>query len=1610
MVVSHIEEQLEAARAELLDMTLRNPLLSYRQLQARGLEFHYGDPDALFEYLVSQEKAMGFLAKREEADPNVLRVAITEPTTPHIFVQSPWVHKPAEFMTHFLARVDATRVGLPAEAGGEVGEIETPQIELIVVGLDTLHEPPPQLKPGQVRTTYSQAKLESRMTTSYRTARTLIQEQGVNSLFLTFGFLEWFEDVSSNLPKRAPLILVPVTLERANVSERFHLVYSGDEIVANHSLQGKLKDFGVNLPLMSEEEPDPQAYLDEVDAAVRSQPRWRIDRHTLALAFFSFSKHLMYQDLDASKWKGETLTKHPILSALLDKGFDEPPSEYGDESQLDHLIKPHDIHQVVDADSSQIVAIADVLNGRNLIVQGPPGTGKSQTITNLIAEVIGQGKRVLFVAEKMAALEVVKRRLDAVGLGDACLELHSHKTNKKELLHEIRRTIELGRPQVANETSKLDTLAQLRHELNTYATSINQPVAESGYSPQMLIGELALLAPLAPDGGFPSVTLAGGEMWTRAKFESYLYPLQKLETWCRERGTPTQHQFWGSQLKAILPSTERALTQAIAGAMTATASLETSTAELALALDMPIPQSGWGVQQLATVLSLTLDAPDLSGVPLDAPEWQFKTKEVRDLITSKVQRAELRAPYQDVLIAKAWETDVEEAKRDLNLYGHSWWRFLFKRYRQARDVSARLYLARPPKGISEQLATLEAITAVQESAKRYETLELLGPTYFGERWLSASDKKSWDELTTLTGWLTDVYDRIQSGKLPEYTISLLSNRTRLTPLHNSISEFQTVIETQREMLAQVCKLLEFDDTQRASGTLDKLAPGEQHALLADWQQGLDRIPEIIALNHTLTELSNPELAPLVELGLSQPKAGENLGATFKHAWFELLIESALKARPNLSAFNGENHEATIKAFRELDLMALDYNRKRLALQHHQGLPAASDQGQMRVLSREFQKKSRLLPIRQLMLRAGNAIQSVKPVFMMSPLSIAQFVPPQSLNFDLVVFDEASQVRPAEALGAIVRGDQTIVVGDSRQLPPTSFFSAFVQADEEDESATSDIESVLGLFAAQGAPERMLRWHYRSRHESLIAVSNKEFYENRLLIFPSPDLGREDTGLVFHYLPHTVYDRGGSSTNIAEARAVAKAVIEHAKKRPELTLGVGAFSSKQMMVIEDMVEEQRREDSSCEGFFASHPHEPFFVKNLETVQGDERDVILISLGYGRDASGKVSMNFGPLNRDGGQRRLNVLITRARRRCEVFSNITADDIDTRQTSAWGVRSLRKFLHYAQHGELDIAEESGRGLDSPFEEAVFRALTNRGFQLHKQIGSAGYFLDLAVVDPDKPGRYLLGIECDGASYHSSQSARDRDRLRQQVLEGLGWKIHRIWSTDWFRNPERELEKAVEAIGRAKTIMPTNPATEEPAVKIERADTKQELDDAQSTFYETAQLSLNNTFGSDLHLVPVRHLSDWVVEVVEAESPVHIDEVARRICDAVAIKRRGTRIRSAIESASRLAVRDERVVQDGSFLGLPKQATFVARDRSRLPAASRKIELVAPQELEAAVLEAVQTSMGLPRDEIPNVAARHLGFNRAGAAIDDAFQDAVDNLIKAERLAWHGKDVVAV
>jgi very-short-patch-repair endonuclease len=821
---------------------------------------------------------------------------------------------------------------------------------------------------------------------------------------------------------------------------------------------------------------------------------------------------------------------------------------------------------------------------------------------------------------------------------------------------------------------------------------------------------------------------------------------------------------------------------------------------------------------------------------------------------------------------------------------------------------------------------------------------------------------------------------------------------------------------------EIINLLEVDENQRfgIDARFENQEFSVQTELLSTWAARINELQAMVAYNLIADMLRKEGLEEVVSLSQSWPRAGTLLANAFRHSWFEKLIEHAFQERSALARFDGDSHEHVIRKFRELDKLTFQYNRAKLAHAHWQKLPNYSGPGQLSVLRREFEKKTRHLPIRQLILRAGNAIKAIKPIFMMSPLSIATFLPPGSVGFDLVVFDEASQVKPVDAFGAIFRSKQAVVVGDSRQMPPTSFFDSLTKGEEaHEENVTSDIESILGLFAAQGAPQKMLRWHYRSRHESLIAVSNQEFYDSRLVVFPSPDASKQELGLIFHHLPETAYDRGRSRTNPLEAKEVAQAVMKHARlqmrlpAKDRLTLGVAAFSVAQMQAIQDQLELLRRQDSSCEEYFAGHPDEPFFVKNLETVQGDERDVIFISIGYGRTAEGYVAMEFGPLNRDGGERRLNVIITRARLRCEVFTNLTADDIDLNRTNARGVRALKTFLSYARDGRLDVAVVSGEAFGSPFEESVHAELTGLGYEVRQQVGSAGFFIDLAVIDLERPGRYLLGIECDGASYHSARSARDRDRLRQQVLEGLGWRIHRIWSTDYFRNPDRELKRVVEAIEQAKILghAVDNRSTPEGRSQnetIERNSSTERADELPSIPPYILAGLLVNTGGVELHRMAMPTLADWIVRVVQAESPVHISEVARRIADATGVRRVASRIQAAVESACSFAAKSGAIRRKGDFLWMSSMGQPAIRDRSSLPSSSRKIDLIAPEEIALAIEKAVADSCGMNREDVPAAACRLFGLMRVSEETRAHVNEIIQDLIIANRLANQGEQLV--
>ena len=1563
-----IRARLADSRKDLLDLSGRNRLISCPRGAGRSSRLEVIDElsDEVFRRMVVQQKAMGFLPNADDLS----EVAPTDGTV----VES---------------------MGQPTEEDDSTGVAE-------------------RHVDDRLQTKISAGRLQKAMLKLHYDARTYEEEQGVNILYLALGFLKWFEDDRSTNERFAPLILVPVSLTRQSAGARFKVAWTQDDLVTNLSLQEKLRhEFRVDLPdVPSSDEWTPSTYFDSVRQAITSVPRWEVLPNDMVLWFFSFSKFLMYRDLDPKVWPEERpLGKNPLIDSALGGGFRTEPPICGDGQNIDRAFAPADVVHVVDADSSQAVVIEDVRRGSNLVIQGPPGTGKSQTITNLIAAAVKDGKRVLFVAEKMAALEVVKRRLDNIGLGDMCLELHSHKANKRAVLEELARTKALARraPKLDGVQQQAKKLEEYRDKLNNHAEVLHAPLQISGVSAYRALGELVRLhAAKTPS---PRFQLPNALQWSFDQFERKVELVRDLGHHIVRLGNPTDHPWRGVTAKGVLPSDVTSLLEKIEPIRKSISRLQKSAQSMARELAAPMPDTAVTLMALARLAQCSCSAPPMDRSHLADQVWDQARQQLDELVEQGRIWSETSQKLGGVIAEAAWQTNVAEVRRRLKAYGRSWFRWFNGKYRDAQAELAGLLVGEPPKPLPERIAILDDLMRGQKAKQILEKDAqgtAVGQQAFGNKWQGFDS--DWDGLSKICTWELECRNNQQLPVDFRRSVAAVQNPPELAA---ALSEVKRTLNAALQALVDAMRPFKVDpQTTFGAPKLQNASLVSVASRLEGWSTNSEALSGWIAY---FTRVEKLDAEGLIDLGrlldngtLSPHEAPEQLTL----AYYEALLREAFRQFPDLAAFDGLSHEQILAKFKSLDLERLNLARQEVAYAHFERLPqGASDAGEMGIINREINKKRNHIPIRKLLKNAGHVVQAMKPVFMMSPISVAQYLEPGVLEFDLLLIDEASQVEPVDAFGAMARCNQVAVVGDDRQLPPTQFFSKMVGDDGDstenaEDTNTADIESILGLCRAKGMRDQMLRWHYRSRHHSLIAVSNHEFYDDKLFVIPSPEHVSERLGLRFHHVRNGVFDRGRSATNRIEAAAVADAVIDHARQCPNKTLGVGAFSVTQRDAILDELELRRRQHPDLESFFVTATAEPFFVKNLENIQGDERDVIFISVGYGKDSSGFMSMGFGPLSNDGGERRLNVLISRAKERCEVFSSILGDEIDLNRALKWGPKALKAFLRYAQLGELDVAARTGQDFDSEFERQVGKALENVGYEVHPQVGLAGFFIDLAVVDPESPARYLLGIECDGASYHSSRSARDRDRLRQQVLEDRGWIIHRIWSTDWFKQPQEQLRQLLAAIEDAKAELTNgNTASDEcdqtpdgsSVIDISRHESAITAENAPSPIsVPYVEVMFRVTSDREIHELQANELATVVTQIVKLEGPIHQDEIARRVASLWGLKRTGRRIVDAVERALAEATFHGAVDQSGPFFSRGDQISVPVRDRSAVSSANLlKPEYLPPREVRAALSELVRINFGMAPEEAVGEVVRLLGFRRTGNQLRQMVSDEIEMMV---------------
>lgn len=1543
---------------------------------------------------------------------------------------------------------------------------------------------------NEIQTLFSPTELERRLSTLRQKANLAIEEMGTNILYLALGFLEWYESDDSKVHRLAPLFLLPLQLTKGNLdgktyTYRYTIKYSGEDIMPNLCLREKLlSDFNMKLPELDENK-EPEAYFEEVQEMIeKNKPRWKVRRY-VTVALLNFNKLLMYLDMDPEK---SNILDHPLAKRFLgEAGGKQGKNQQGDglgfneEHSIDETLNIHGNYPLIaDADSSQHSALIDAIDGKNLVIEGPPGTGKSQTITNLIAAALFNGKKVLFVAEKLAALEVVQRRLEQAELGKFCLELHSHKSQKQKVLGEIRKRLGIYYRPTTNIEAYIQRYEELKEKLKSHAERVNRPWKQTKKTPHEILAAATRYrkavnsAPpkkLHPEGcngdnydlgaqlrhqgqvkafhkvwegivyqsdgganlqdhpwhGISNVELQmfekEGVATALKDWQQTLQRLSELKTTilrmlgCKSdgfaetlKGLSDLLTDWENLLRRLLPIQDNKLLECLPKLRGKTlqraqrfrqlsnevqdlyASLAQKGTQAILQdlsvvdglLDGSKQLKQW-VGKTVTLYDLSKAIEDLKTIQdalnqlkeplqgfvesfpqaiqtkyfsytkvglvefktaieiidrLDPVLWKYMApcfdNEELDALLPKL-RKELEKMWfqkipQEVLPPENLPDDIKELRKMLSalntggvfrLLSPSFWKARKQLLRCASNLPAWESLRHWYRKVREEyrfgfgFALSEAILNLPVKTFKYvqtlckqgvlnqlkdllKDIENLGRVFSSiHEWdnnsaplanyedhhglipqllaevqqaiencgINEAISKVADDDTTTVADIVDLIEKLGllKRKVEEWKkeyaqlnkevfqdrLDLLigpdaDNGEILTVLANilevadclnkmdakhiliryiyeqpSAATFQSLktdaAQLRKSLDAQENSFDAFKELTKLDENRWKEQQGDSiHSLIKRNQRALNNVDSLESWLAYLRERegTNKEgLGKLVDCVEQGDIEVSQVESAYQAGIFDLLSREIFQEDPELARFSGLSQKARQDEFKKCDDDLKKLQRKRIAQRIHKQtiVPKGNRSGKvgtwtdLALLERECEKKTRHIPIRQLIRRAGKALIALKPCFMMGPMSVAQYLDPGKFQFDMVVMDEASQIKPEDALGAIARGKQLIVVGDTKQLPPTNFFQKLAGDDDDDEgtvieSSESILETTLSIFPTR---PRRLRWHYRSRHESLIAFSNHFFYDGNLVIFPSPNKETEEFGIRYQRVKDGCFV---SQQNKEEANMIVQAVREHFQKHPNETLGVAAMSAKQRDQIENEIEVLAKKDD----LFATRlgkdakKQESLFIKNLENVQGDERDVIFISMTYGpQQPGGKVYQRFGPINSEHGWRRLNVLFTRSKKRMHVFSSMDSGDILVGSNAKRGVCALRDFLKYCETGNLlqKTNKVGNREPDSDFEIAVMEALQREGFECVPQVGVEGYFIDVAVKDPGKPGRYLMGIECDGAMYHSAKSVRDRDRLRQQILEGLGWTIRRIWSTDWFHDPNAEIKRIVNELNKLKT-----------------------------------------------------------------------------------------------------------------------------------------------------------------------------------------------------------------
>lgn len=1294
----------------------------------------------------------------------------------------------------------------------------------------------------------TEAETKATLTKIYRAARSAIEETGANSLFLTIGTLRWFETDMSETPRYAPVLMLPV--EMVYKKGKYYIRTVDEDIMLNVTLMEFLRQsYDIKIPGLDtlpkdEHGVDVKLIFAIIREALKDQKRWDVEEESI-LGVFSFSKFLMWNDIHNHR---EQLLENKVVESLVEQRLTWQPEPMVTKLQdKDKELKPEELALPVPVDSSQMAAVFEAGLGHSFILYGPPGTGKSQTITNLIANALFQGKRVLFVAEKMAALSVVQSRLEKIGLGPFCLEIHSNKATKRHILDQLAKALNVRHTMGPEEYSRTaEGLFAERKKLIEYMEALHESKGQDGFSLYDCIVRYELDDCKTMDADILSDELL--QHFNREEWERIEHLLSgRLASVMSIVGQPSQHSLLGMNIE-----------------------------EGDLAGD-------------SNLRDLLIDA---EGV-LDRAQKEYDV-----LSTAEKKREELlRNNTREI-----FELDAEALYTEWRKVKAMWFvpRFFAKRsfIKNLRQYNAFI--------VEDEIdGLIEDLRDYQELRGRVAEVQSMAGKYF--------------------------YKNYGEDVLPEKE-ELKTMTEKMEVWSNSLSEAR------------------------------------------DWYHWCVFREELKAM----------DLGPVVEM-IESEKVGENAVLSIvRKTLFKALAQKKIGENAILRTFEGAIFDDTVSLYKKLTVEFQKLSELELCSRLAEKVPHVTDNisssSEIGLLNRNISNGGRGMPIRELFDQIPELMKRLCPCMLMSPMSVARYLSLTQEKFDLVIFDEASQMPTCEAVGAIARGKSLIVVGDPKQMPPTNFFNSTNVGEEE--ADIDDLESILEDCRTLEIPSLQLNWHYRSQHESLIAFSNNEYYEGSLITFPSVD----DRQTKVKYVPvEGVYDKGGKRSNKIEAEAIVNEVERRLKMKDseQQSIGVIAFSVVQQNLIEDMLQERMDKNKELREA-AENLYEPIFVKNLENVQGDERDVILFSIGYGPDKDGKVSMNFGPLNNGGGERRLNVAVSRARQEMMVFSSMKASHIDLKRSKAKGVEGLKHFLEYAEQ-QILVQTEATLNADEDTEIAnqIAEALIKRGYNATVCVGRSQFKVDIAVSSIENPEIYSFGILLDGEGYHNTQTTRDREIVQPSVLGNLKWQVMRVWSVDWFNNPDRVLRRIINNIESVPVL--------DERFKVKEYDASQQVEKPVVTnaiVYEEYTPKASELKNDSL----------IVDRIVKKEQPITLTQ----LCKRVSMMRNEPRVTpTLVRSMTDIVQNKYYTCADRKGWVIWESKDFADQYVNYRPDSNRDVAEIPLAEIKNVVVEAITEQFSIDTDSLSLIAAKKLGFARRGAKVEEALDIVIRQLVDGGRVA---------